>query len=372
VRHKAAIAKTTWIYEGLSRKTDEIERNSAWPLDPAVAWRLLQAQSMRSLAGIAVALVALGGCNLYFGNGDDVQCRWGADDVATIELRDPSTGVCQPFGGGGCIDSCSPCADITAIPAQDWGSCFSQCESLDESSCMATAGCRVAYTNSALDDGPPSFRGCWSVAPSGPVHGSCTNLDAQECSRHDDCSAYYNEQIDDGIGAMFARCAAEAQSCTSDTQCGPGAHCSTSDGECLPPSCDGEDCPVCTGRCVMDGDSCSNVTCGPGSHCEEQCHADSGCLPLCVPDNGCSGVTCPMGSECVQTCDGTDPNNPGCGTCTVQCVPSGTCAGLATEAACKARSDCGPVYQGMDCTCYPNGDCDCQILTYERCESLTP
>ncbi len=339
--------------------------------------------------GFAVVLMLLAGCNLYFTGDDECDYDYGAPAPA-LELRNPQSGQCEAFGGGGGCDSpCGPCAlDLIALP--DWGACQSECEALDESSCLGATGCRAAYSNSARNDGPAAFRGCWAVAPSGPVQGSCENLDAQECSRHDDCSAFYNDNLgpNDAVESSdFARCAPESfQSCFGDEECGAGAHCSTSDGECLPsPGCTGDmACPqVCAGRCVMDNDSCSAVDCGPGSHCEEQCYpcdstdptktCDPICQPLCVPDQACDSTTCPPGSECVQKCDGMDPNNPGCGVCTISCEPTGSaCEAIPSESACAARHDCTPVYEGTDCTCYPNGPCECQILTYERCESLTP
>lgn len=330
---------------------------------------------MRSL--LVLTVIVLGGCNLYF-SGDDQQCGYGAVDIApSFELRDPQTGTCQPFGGGGGGCPCGQLCDdaVPPIAQPDWGMCFSQCDALDESTCIGTTGCRAAYTEGA-SRGVPTFRGCWSVAPSGPIHGACENLDAYGCSQHDDCSAYYREAIDDANTVAFSRCAAETnKGCFSDQECGTGAHCSTSDGDCQsPPGCEnGMPCPdVCYGQCVMDNDSCTNVSCGAGSHCEEQCHpGDPGttCQPVCVPDQACDAVTCPAGSECVEKCDGVDPNQ-GCGTCTIECVPVGTCEGLATEATCAARADCTRVYAGTDCTCYPNGQCQCAVLTYERCETL--
>ena len=37
------------------------------------------------------------------------------------------------------------------------------------------------------------YEACWPTAPSGPVRGGgCVGLDAQECSRHDDCVAQHD------------------------------------------------------------------------------------------------------------------------------------------------------------------------------------
>ncbi len=360
-------------------------------LGPLGGASLAEALAMNVVTrGLVVALVFLTGCDLYF-NDDDPPCAYAYDVAYPEHLRNPQTGECQ-VSGGGCDSACGPCAKAPEVGAQlDWGTCFSDCEQLDESACITASGCRAAYTNSpGGNDGPAAFRGCWAVAPSGPVQGSCEGLDAQECSRHDDCSAYYNEggfaRTSQAPSAEFAFCAVEqggGQGCYSDQECGDNAHCSTSDGDCqLPPGCDGDQaCPaVCYGRCVLDNDTCTNVDCGPGSHCEQQCTpcdpsnpneaCDPGCGPVCVPDQACAKTTCPTGFECIEKCDDTHPTNPGCGVCTVTCEPINgvTCEGL-TDAQCASREDCRAVYQGMDCTCYPNTSCECEILTYERCEA---
>src|SRR6266545_510736 len=113
-------------------------------------------------------LVLLAGCNLYFDHGDDVCALF---DVAPAqELRDPATGECVPFGFGGCDDRCGPCPAV-AEAQPDCGSCFSECEALDEVTCALTSGCRVAYQDFPTADQAPQFLGCWAVAPSGPVQG---------------------------------------------------------------------------------------------------------------------------------------------------------------------------------------------------------
>lgn len=239
---------------------------------------------MRTVCLAAVGLLA--GCDLYFGGGGD-DCAFA--DIAAFDLRNPQTGQCESLGSPGC--GCGVCTG-TAIP--DWGSCFSPCESLDETTCIAMSGCRAAYDANSTIDIPPTFRGCWAVAASGPIEGGgCTKLDAYECSRHDDCSALYDGR--DGAGSNFAACVAEhGHGCYGDDECGAGAHCSVSDGECnAPPGCGhNEVCPdVCYGRCVMDTTACATVDCAPGSHCEDHCTFEPNapaCAPMCVPDGGCS------------------------------------------------------------------------------------
>ena len=249
---------------------------------------------------LAVLLLVLGGCDLYF-NGDDDDCKYYATGGGAAEpaqqLRDPNTGTCQYFGGGGgyCDEACGPCPvyDQQAIP--DWGSCYSQCEGLNETGCAIAPGCYATY----LESGTKSeFWGCWQTAPSGPVGGTCDGLSAYDCSRHDNCAATF---VSSATGTQFKSCAAETHFCTIDSECGTG-------------TCDKTTCYECP--------SCP--TCG-----------------ACPPDS-CTGV-----------CTATPP--PACST-------------LSTETDCKLRSDCVPVYDGMNCTCYPD-HCECQIQTYNHCET---
>ncbi len=285
---------------------------------------------------LAVIVLLLPGCDLYFGGGDDI----GDDDCvydttvgageAFIELRDPTTGICQSFGGYPCDGVCGPCGAGAPAPDPDWGVCYGACSGLDEQSCMLTGSCYAAYLeDTSIDDAQPTreFWGCWDTAPSGPVQGGqCLNLDAHECSRHDDCKAIY----DSSFSTSFLSCEPEL---------------------------------------VPEPPACDVVDCGSGFHCEEQCHPGdtemSYCEPVCVEDQTCATVDCGPGYTCAEVC--ADGN--GQTTCGPTCVPSAACETLTDEMTCSARTDCTPVYDGQDCTCYPNG-CECQVLTYERCETL--
>jgi hypothetical protein len=398
---------------------------------------------MRRLVAI---LALLSGCDLYWGNsGDDDVCNGSGYDYPTggaqQQLRNPETGECQFVGGGGggCNTSCGPCPEIAIAPLPDWGSCYSSCESLDESSCLTATGCYAAYIDN-LNGGhvppgtAPTFRGCWQVAPSGPVHGSCTNLDAQECSRHDDCSALFVDTFgpaDEVLSTSFERCAPEPTSTgCSAVDCGPGSHCEEQCYPCGP----NQDCAgTCQSMCVPD-DSCATVDCGPGYTCVETCSGMGGndapgstppgqCFPSCVLVNtgepgSCTGAincqalppACPANTTagiangcytgyCIplSACGPTDPGTCGTAACATPppqcpantvpgvtngcwsgfCIPASACPQpacetLTTANSCTARSDCSPVYLGDDCTCYP-GYCECNILTFERCGgSLMP
>ena len=289
---------------------------------------LLDAMGMRRLVVFAVVLSS--GCDLYFnGGGDDEPCAYPAADIAPAEqFRNPQTGACEGWGYP-CDSRCGPCPETAgAIAPPDWGSCYSACEGLDETTCMGTSGCFATYLVPDPDDGPTTYNGCWQTAPSGPVGGSCAGLDAHECSRHDNCIANY-KQVDNRTtyyGPLeFQSCAAEPAG------------------------------------------SCTGVTCPPDSHCEEQCDASGNCKPVCVADgSSCAVIDCAPGYECVDVC--TDPGNGTPPYCDGQCVASTACEALADETSCKSRSDCTPVYLGDDCTCYPTG-CTCEVLTYDRCET---
>lgn len=266
---------------------------------------------------LAVLALVLGGCDLYFGGDDEPPCAYGTSGGGAAEpangYRNPYSGQCEYYGGGyyPCDDSCGPCPQYdVASPPYDWATCYSQCEGLGEDSCSGTSGCYSAYLG---EPSKYSFLGCFATAPSGPIQGgSCTGLDAYSCSRHDDCSALYSP-----MGSQhFIECMPEQSTCN----------------------------------------------CGPGYHCEEQCDANAMCGQVCVSNLTCASVDCAPGYTCAQVC-----NNGKCGP---TCVGNPTaCSTLTTEQTCASRADCTPVYEGTDCTCYPT-HCQCEVLTFERCEAL--
>jgi hypothetical protein len=285
---------------------------------------------MRSL----VLLVCLTGCSLYWpGGGDDCQAPRGDDIAPAYELRDPSTGQCQAFGSYGGDCKCGPCpetagADIPAPP--QWPMCFGSCQGLLENACVTTASCHAAYVTVPGNNQGPLFWGCWDTATEfgvpAQMTGACNTLDATGCIFRDDCDSIYTSP--DGV---------QAQSGTFV-------------------SCEPE----------VRGTSCTGVDCGTGSHCEQQCalcnSAMCNCQAFCVPDNACP-IDCTAGDNCVETCDAST------GMCSWACVPTTQCEALTTEATCKARTDCEPIYKGDNCTCTPTV-CTCQSETYERCQTL--
>jgi Cys-rich repeat protein len=372
---------------------------------------------------LALLVVLLGGCGLYWGgNGDDVVCNKAYEAVPADGFVDPSTGQCQYFGGGGtCDTACGPCPATGAGYAQpDWASCYTACSGLDQNSCEATAGCHADFEGGA-------FWQCVALPPAGVnPQGSCTGLDAQTCSEHDDCVSNYN--YDASGSTSYASCAPENQQyCLADSDCGSGQRCDTT--VCNQPNCPpGSGCDsVCYGACVPDA-ACSNVDCGMGYHCEETCYpcdpttgmtCDNTCYPSCVPDQTCATVDCGPGYTCAMECSsGTCypaciPTNNGPGDCygSVTCnsappaCPANTTPGVANgcyTGYCIPVSQCGPndpgqCYAAVTCSapapscpmgtlpgiangcytgyCIPTGSCEvpaCETLTTEQaCSSRT-
>lgn len=139
---------------------------------PVVARGLLGVLLMRVLTALLVFLIA--GCGLSEGGKFCPE--------VLVSLRDPTSGACHNVG------ACD--ANGNEIPFPDQASCGGSCEALSEADCVAVAGCRAAYIGGSGN----RFLGCWGTAPSGQVHtGACAGLDAQTCSRHDNCSAWYVE-----------------------------------------------------------------------------------------------------------------------------------------------------------------------------------
>jgi hypothetical protein len=152
-------------------------------------------------------------------------------------------------------------------------------------------------------------------------------------------------------------------------------------------------CPAETDQAIPDWGSCFSQCEGLA---EAGCKATTGCYAAYTEFptqdrraefRGCwqTAPSGPIGGSCenldAQSCSRHD-------NCTAHYVddpaadPSGrfsfckaevtitpvACETLATESACVGRTDCEPVYKGDNCTCTPT-DCDCQILTYQRCQA---
>jgi hypothetical protein len=323
----------------------------------------------------ALALVAVSGCDLYFGGGDDDVCAYRAALTPVPQYRDPYTGLCQPFGDGAHCepDACGYCTEPATDELPDWGMCNSECSGLDEQTCFATAGCFAALIQDPYGDEGPQFWGCWDSAPSGPIQGECALLSAHDCSRHDDCVAVYNAwsgvESADGTNSSFTYCAPEpAAFCLNNSECGADAYCDSSVCYQKPcPSCPncGTCADTCYGICVPNLAKCEDVDCMSGTHCEEQCYSTDTkmyCEPVCVEDTSCANVDCFPGTTCAEVC-GDDGNDNW--TCHATCVPDhnpGECTGsvwclLPDPPACPTGTTPGirdGCYTGY---CIPNAQC---------------
>lgn len=240
---------------------------------------------MTSIRMLAIAaLVSAAGCT-----GDDQCYSYDYANTRPIapayQLRDPVTGTCQDFSwGGDCGDPCAPCPLAGAEIAQpDWAQCYGQCEGLNEATCTNTSGCRAIYNGS-------TFYECWGVAPSGPIESiSCTGLDAQECSRHDNCVAFHAPGTPIG---SFMSCGPERMpqdpgSCVGEVTCNS-----------LPPQCPagtiaGRRNGCWTGYCIPYADCDQLPACDTLG--EVECIGRTDCAPTYVGQNctcTMSGCTC--------------------------------------------------------------------------------
>jgi hypothetical protein len=217
------------------------------------------------------------------GMGDDI-CPL-AGDVA-VALRDPATGACQSFSGGGCM----------GVPYPDWAPCHGACDALAEDACQATAGCRAVYTGAI--GGPLAYLGCWGTAPGMSIEGGdCTTLDPFTCSEHDDCAAVFAQakappmqwegciaeprRLDPGACDGLITCRAQPPACPSGTVPGVASGCYS--GYCIPKTaCGGPlDPGTCAGAvCAISSPACPSGT-TPG--------VANGCYTgYCIPDSACS------------------------------------------------------------------------------------
>ena len=275
----------------------------------------------------AVPLIAvLAGC--LYSSDKPPPCQYGvAKAPAQPALRDPANGQCE-VQSYPCDPACGQTCAGVAIANPDWATCGGACESLNEAQCLATPTCHAAYQDSPTPT--PTFWGCWDLPPSGAAQGSCTNLDAQTCSEHPDCTSLYTSPVNQGPGFVpsFERCNPEANGTCDTIDCGAGNVCVESPGgggvECQPAATAG--------------------TCG-GLSCHDTPPA---CPTQTLPGIGADG--CYTG-YCIPNTECTQP----------------LCTSLTTEAQCTARSDCNSIYNGSNCTCDSRG-CTCQTETFAHCQ----
>jgi hypothetical protein len=128
---------------------------------------------------------------------------------------------------------------------------------------------------------------------------------------------------------------------------------------------------VCNGPCASNNE----VQCLASPTCHAV-YLDEGAAPQAFwgcwdlpPSGGITGVcdgldaqTCSEHTDCTSLYSTTTNVYE---SCHAEPTPA-ACSTLTTEAACKLRSDCDPIYIGMNCTCDPSG-CTCATETYDHC-----
>lgn len=342
-------------------------------------------------ATLLVALIPAAGCNLYF-NDDDDTCN--DDPGAGYSYRNPETGSCDSFGGGGC-------GDYDIYPQEDQAApnmalCYAGCEGLDETDCAAAEECRRTYYDECPecdDTEPNTYLECWGVAPWSDYDQPCNTLDAWGCSGRNDCQAVYTDGWREADSALyqpqyrFVACEDEALITCGDQTCPPNSRCEET---CVAGPW-GEDGPVeCSLMCVpVVPSTCDAVTCGDGFHCVEYCdgaedpESDSfdpapGCTPVCEPDEviTCDDSACPPDAHCEISClpcwPGEDDNGDGMCGCETTCVPNfDGCAAALCEPNTHCEETCGD--GGCTVTCEPDdtnnpGECVGEVF----CDSLPP
>lgn len=276
---------------------------------------------MRRLLLLFALLTPMAGCY------QQEECFYQAEAPAdAIAYRNPETGLCQALGGSG--SGSGSCDDWGGTPAPQqseaaalpaWAECSTVCDGLDEDACLAAGDCRAAYITECAPgadctEPEPAFLGCWGIAPIGASPAECAGLDAFSCSAQSDCVAvHYAQSTVPNPG---------------DAPYGPFAFCGDEPGDSEP-----------------DWGSCTNgsdVTCDA---LPPECPADT--LPG-IRDGCWTGYCIPVD----------------------QCEDLPACAGL-VESSCVARSECAPIYEGVDCTCDDVG-CSCADWLFSSCEENQP
>lgn len=259
----------------------------------------------------------------------DVVCP---DCACPIDPTDPA-GVPAPCDCGPCYGTCvdlppQPCGSDVECPAGEicgcgpWTgvdpagkiACFPQCiPDPTPSTCLEDAQCGAGqFCNTDLCLPPP---GCVpGEACDAVCYGQCEDVKPSSCQADADCPKGFACQCAGGpfpanaLVACLLQCVPVEPTtgeCISDTECGPGAHCNTTDYCLNPPWCKpGTPCPpVCYGLCEqgIPAGACSDtVPCPDGQTCVIE--ACDGCT--CVPGQDCS---CADSMQCYGKCSEKPP-----------------------------------------------------------------
>ncbi|RMH37749.1 MAG: hypothetical protein D6689_20660 [Deltaproteobacteria bacterium] len=309
-------------------------------------------KTLLSIATLALAGAALGGCAIYFDDRDDSGGGYTyCDDTGCWYCDD--YGDCYPGGDGG-WGECSNNYDCAAGCYCEDGAC------VETGFCEKDADCRAGMV---CDD-----------------RGTCVPEGSGElCTSDADCP--YGTYCDEASGACVG-----SWTCTDDGDCGPGYECDDR-GTCVPSPCTDdsqclEGCVCVDGTCEETGTCSADADCGEGMKCDKDrntctpCGAD-GCEPV-NPGNCYEPAVCEIAPPVCPS--GTLPGvADGCytGVCIPEALcpdePPFTCADAADEADCLDHG-CEPVYVGVNCTDPDGGtcvgdepDCTCEYFEYGFC-----
>jgi len=310
--------------------------------------------------GIAILGLALGGCEMYYGDRGN-----GPDDGYTF---------CDETG-------CWYCDDWGCYPDDGrggWGECTSNYDCA--AGCYCADGVCVENGFCSTDADCPDGFVCDDRASCVP-EGS-----GGMCESDADCP--YGSYCDEASGVCVG-----SWTCTTDDECGPGYECDDR-GTCIPTPCTSDDqcftgcyCDEESGQCVETGTCTTDDECGADMVCDTD-------RSTCVP---CDDILCPTDpGNCYEEalCDMVAPTCPGGtlpgvkdGCYTGFCIPEALCpdekpfecVDAANEAECMGATGCEAVYVGIDCTDPMGGtcigdepDCTCDHFEYGFCRDKAP
>jgi hypothetical protein len=224
----------------------------------------------------------------------------GGDDADPVD-DEPD---CDRYDPNGRLSvSRNTCVDARCVN-EDAPPCSGPCTELDETACLAAAGCRATY-EVYLAGSDPEYYGCWSVTEPLLEGADCATLELADCARADACGMTYEYSSANEINNLqYDSCVAEHR--TESDYC-------------------------------ADGDpACALV-------CQNWCGAPDA-PPQC-------GFSCGDDAACGYLCRG-------------RALDDATCAAATTPEECDAIVGCSTGYAGASCDCNAVDICRCESFTF--------
>lgn len=249
---------------------------------------------LRFLFALVLAIPTASAC--FYESGEEPCLEEPSSDSNIALYRNPYTGQCEDLwgsGSGGGGGFCEDGVEVTdRAPIPDWAICSGQCQGLTTNECLSADECRGIYISTCGGDVPceqseTNYIDCWSIAPNpGFSNAGCDTYDADECSRHNECSAVHAPRFNGG--------AADFLFCTDETGAnGPGSCTGEIGCRAEPPNC-----PEGTTPGIIDG--CWSGFCIPLDQCEALPTCDGQAEESCVASGNCDPIY--QGVNCV--CEG--------------------------------------------------------------------